>query len=242
MKIIRTSHYKRAQAAPTTLMVTPNESQWGRERHRQFLKTFDVGSHLPTDQRLDNMAMAINTILQSNPPLENEMILESFKEMVNMERRAKVTGDVTTWKQPQYNVKSISDIFSIARPEGDSVKILYSETTGMSGLGKVIWSILGWGPRPTSRRQGFFWNLLQKSGLMQNLEELFVQEWQGILQKAINAGVLENFDMSEWEVDTTTFGRDITVKPLNVQSTTAEPVQPTGPAQNTQPYGEPTEA
>lgn len=204
---------KQAQPA-TNVMLAPGAKNpdWGRERRRRFLQTFDVGQHLPLQVRLDNMEKAINTILSANLPIENEQLTKTFSNI----SKGYVVNTKGQFKKVQEPPKSVSDIFAAARIDNGQVKILYSETTGMSNFGKGIWSVLGWLPRPFSKRQGIFWNTLQKSGIMQNIEDLLIQEWDVILAKSANLGIIAGYNSSEWDVNSTTVGRDITITPLNV--------------------------
>jgi len=221
---------KLAQPSGTGVVLGPDTGaaqQWGPERHREYLKTFDVGSNLPVSTRLDNMEKAINTILSKNPPIENEQIVDRFTEIVK-------SWDVNSkgqWQKIPHDKmpRSISDIFAAARIKNNSIEIVYSETAGQSSLGKIIWSILGWViPSPGTKNKGPFWNMLQKSGIMQNIEELLIEEWKVILSKGENSGILENYNSSEWNVDTSNVGRDVIVTPIEVSAGT-QPTQPTTP-------------
>ena len=222
MKVIKTAKYaKLAQTSPSTSVMIPEDADtgsqnegWGKERHRKFLKEFDVGPQQDPIQRLDNMSMAVNAIseqVDANKHWEVEEIPEYFTNIVSQ-----LSGDVN--KTP----KSIADLFGLATRAGGSVKILYSETSGLSDLGKTLWSINKWTNLiPNFMREnkgnkaGPFCMLLQKLGVTQDVEELFRQEWQSLLQKATNWGILVNYSPSEWAIDTSVLGRDVTITPTS---------------------------
>jgi len=198
--------------AQSRVMVDPATQEWGREKQRRFLVSYDVSASNP--DRLQNMSMAVNAILSQNPPLETEALKEYFR---------KETGrDVYTGGNVEYVVQSISDLLSPSRVIGDSVLIEYSETAGRSILGKLLWSLRRWSPnlipnilrKDKGQRQGLLYNILMKSGLLPRVEELIIMEMRGILQKAVEWGILSGFNPGEWKIDTKVMGRDVTITPI----------------------------
>ncbi|MBD3229647.1 MAG: hypothetical protein GF329_15810 [Candidatus Lokiarchaeota archaeon] len=194
---------------PQGVMVD-TEQQWGREKERKYLRTYDVSKDNPN--RLASMSLALNAILSHNPPIETEELRDYFD---------KIKREVYTGEERIPTINSISDLLSPAKVVGDHILLEYRETTGKSTLGKLLWSFYRWMPNvmpnflreDRGKRQGLIYSILMKSGILPRVEQLMITELTGILQKAMEWGIISGFNPQEWQITSSNIGRDIIIRP-----------------------------